>query len=168
MNQSKETYIGPYAADAISGPETEYKGQKGEKGIIWEFYSCFHHGHRGCDITNNVKDPKYHTHTRERLETRTKNREEFLKSRGYLVVHIYWCEWEKEIEQDVQLQSFLEKRWPNRFPQNKPLKKHEIVKAIVDESYFAFFEVDVEIGKEWTDIVRNRSDFNEKVLVSNL
>ena len=65
-NVGYEKRIGRYLVD----------GWDQDNNIVYQFHGCYFHGHK-CDMTENVKAPKWHDKRQERYE-RTKNITEYI------------------------------------------------------------------------------------------
>jgi hypothetical protein len=72
---------------------------------IFEFNGCFFHGHEACIVDMNATNPVLKK-TYQALWDKTQARQQLLEKKGYRVVVMWGCEWEKQRKSEEVL-SFL-------------------------------------------------------------
>ena len=138
-NNGGEVRIGPYPVD----------GYEAETNCVFQFQGCYFHGHR-CHLTKHIKDSK----TCKLLDKRRENTEKtntFLRGKGFQVVEMYECEFDKQINSTPLLKLHVQDSRPP-FTKKHPNKINNpdiLIKAIQDESLFGMVEVDIEVPTKW-------------------
>ena len=80
---------------------------------------------------------------------KTEETTKFLKAQGYHVIEMRECHFRNQIRCNDKLKSFVDSRQPPT-PQRE-MTKEEILKAVVDETFFGMVEVDIKVPGEWPD-----------------
>ena len=149
LNSGREVKCGPYSLDGMALTRLDSRSNSSqplERPLVLEFDGCYHHGHK-CHLTEKAD---LRTWKADKRRQRTEERAEYIRARGFDLLTIKECEYEKLIATDPQLAN-----QPNPlttpFTTLHPGKVTSdcILKAVRDGTFFGFCLVDIQVPEKW-------------------
>jgi hypothetical protein len=135
MNNGKEIKIGLFAVDGFE-PATN---------TIWEYNGCLVHGH-SCINTTNEKFKTLMADKRKRTEERIA----YFKARNYNIQEMWHCQFQNLIENDKELENFINEKRPNFFRKYPhKVSDTQIRDAVLQDELFGIIEVDLEVPEKY-------------------
>ena len=136
-----EKHIPPFHIDGWSPPTPK------NKGICWEFFGCFFHGHppEVCFLTEKIKNKQW-IELQPIKYKKTLDRLVYLRSLNLQTVCIWECEYMALKKNDGDLKMFIANNYANKYFKYKYiLSPREILGAVLEGSIFAAVEVDIQV-----------------------
>jgi hypothetical protein len=138
QNNGKEVRIGPYLVD----------GYDTKTNTIYQFHGCYFHGH-SCINPKNEKEKKLKEKRKERTEMITN----YFTEKGFNVVEMYECEFNKMKRKSERLQLFInthQSPFTQRYPRR--VNEKEIIEGVMTEELFGLVEVDISVPDSWEEV----------------
>ena len=139
---------------------------------VYQFHGCYWHGH-GCSEASKkvIGDRDAVTRRKETVE-----KEDYLQHLGYDVVSIWECEWQKSVNDNSNLKTFLKAFFDATFGNHRAYTEDQMLSSIINSEIFGFVECDIEVPShlhktfsEMSPIFKNvslsRSDLSPHMLV---
>ena len=146
LNSGREKRVGPYLVDGFD-PQTN---------TVYEFLGCYHHGHNPCDLLCYSDEP-----TREMTAkfNRTKERSQFIREEGFIVVEKWECSFNMQCKHLNDLQSYVDSFLPKFYQTHKStVSVARLLEAVRKNEIFGMLEVDIRVPDSWS--LEFRSKFN--------
>ena len=139
LNYGKEKRIGPYPVDGYD-PQTN---------TVYQHQGCYYHAHRNCPITKYIKSEKWHKEQPKKLE-RTKVCSQYIRDKGFNLVEMWECDFQKMCKENPDLQKFIDNKQPAFYQKHKgKVSEQQILNGVSTERLFGMVEVDIEVPETW-------------------
>jgi G:T-mismatch repair DNA endonuclease (very short patch repair protein) len=110
----------------------------------YQFHGCFWHGHN-CVKTSSLSVHPYKRKPLEEIYKDTLDKEQYIKDLGYSLIRIWECEWERVVNEDMNIKTFLAKFFKKTYQKKIDADEKTRVKNIQTGKFFGLIECDIEV-----------------------